>query len=708
MGYWTLNGIKLPLLNASTARIALRSQAPGELQIITAGACDLPPIAAGTWCTLVNPDGETVFAGEIPIVQGDGDGGSEQNLLRVCDPWRDLERLTYLSAESTRLRFPDDPESTSAVGLQAAVLSVLAQAFSLGARLQIGTVTLPGEVPAMGFDNATCAAIIVSLLRWSPGAVTWFDYTTEPYPTLHICAADSLSSRSLPIFGLKALNVTPRNDQQVTGVRINYRKKISTNYGEAEGSSVDDAGDPDALGGLTMSLDLVPATASFSLQRNRLIVGAIDHEDGVWWQQFGVPEGYGDPLSSTLSGDTDLGYYIVAGSFPSWMLSEVNGVPNEEPYGCNGPSANPGLPPTAEQAFDTEAPSLHISNSQSFRIGKIRATALFDISSADGTQSAYYTLDLLVTNCAQSGIYWREQLSSWVPGEAVPSGLADAFFAAAQRLGTSGSVTRVQSECTPTLDRPGKKLSLSDSAWDAIAAPIYAADHDLLTGRTALQFGPHAYLGAADLLELFRARNKVKPPNPPVIPEDPLDPIVYNAVLATADAQPPPEESIEPGSLTITIDRPANSLIPDTFFGWVIGDKAGAGNDVVELVPGAYKLVFLPVLGYQTPDPIDITLTEGDSQVATGTYEWAQEIYLEKSEDEGKWVHVDLTGTRPIVTIHDDNDGDPLEIILDLDEIATIAPPEGKGTLKPRRLSAPHMGQPGYRIVPCSESYPTE
>lgn len=49
---------------------------------------------------------------------------------------------------------------------------------------QIGTVTPNLDVPIQEVRDITCAEVVRMCLRWSPDAVTWFDYTTSP-PTFN-------------------------------------------------------------------------------------------------------------------------------------------------------------------------------------------------------------------------------------------------------------------------------------------------------------------------------------------------------------------------------------------------------------------------------------------------------------------------------------------------------------------------------------------
>jgi hypothetical protein len=69
---------------------------------------------------------------------------------------------------------------------------------STPAPFQIGTVSRALLVPFSEVRDVTCAEVIHKMLRWSPDAVTWFDYTTSP-PTFHCDIRANLAARNIDI-----------------------------------------------------------------------------------------------------------------------------------------------------------------------------------------------------------------------------------------------------------------------------------------------------------------------------------------------------------------------------------------------------------------------------------------------------------------------------------------------------------------------------
>ena len=69
------------------------------------------------------------------------------------------------------------------------------------------------------------------MLRWSPDAVTWFDYTTSP-PTFHCDARANLETQPLALNGgdlIRDLRVNPRYDLLTPYVLINYEQTTTVN-----------------------------------------------------------------------------------------------------------------------------------------------------------------------------------------------------------------------------------------------------------------------------------------------------------------------------------------------------------------------------------------------------------------------------------------------------------------------------------------------
>jgi hypothetical protein len=63
---------------------------------------------------------------------------------------------------------------------------------------QIGTVSPDVDCPIDEVRDITCAEVIHKMLRWTPDAVTWFDYSTSP-PTFHCQRRAELTTVNLDV-----------------------------------------------------------------------------------------------------------------------------------------------------------------------------------------------------------------------------------------------------------------------------------------------------------------------------------------------------------------------------------------------------------------------------------------------------------------------------------------------------------------------------
>jgi hypothetical protein len=93
------------------------------------------------------------------------------------------------------------------------------------------------------------------------------------------------------------------------------------------------------------------------------------------------------------------------------------------------------------------------------------------------------------------------------PSEIIPYGLAGFIYNIEKAPQYEGSVTLQEPEVTD-LCPLGNNLNITNSAnaeWATMAACVQNVTYDLLAGRTTVNFGPPAHLGAKDFTEQLRA-----------------------------------------------------------------------------------------------------------------------------------------------------------------------------------------------------------
>ncbi|HXP58934.1 MAG TPA: hypothetical protein VN829_00510, partial [Dongiaceae bacterium] len=91
--------------------------------------------------------------------------------------------------------------------------------------IAIGTIDPNVLFPKTRANDIFCAEALVSVLRWSPDCVCWFDYTTRP-PTFHVRALANLAAVSQTITAQqeRQVELAPRYERQLAGVVIEYKQ----------------------------------------------------------------------------------------------------------------------------------------------------------------------------------------------------------------------------------------------------------------------------------------------------------------------------------------------------------------------------------------------------------------------------------------------------------------------------------------------------
>jgi len=242
---WTIacNGVEKSPANWGVAHLTrkLVSQGVDELAFrATGSASDSPPaFPHGAMVVLSRNrslDSGGGFSGGTPWFQGIvtqvprlGAPDTEGLAYKVAGPWWYLENLVFHQPyQNVFLGFstPGNPNSTPIYGPahsshlflnQAPITGFLAR-INTGRQIidalnwalkpftdalaappfQIGAVTPALDVPIDEVRDITCAQVIHKMLRWSPDAVTWFDYTTSP-PTFNCKRRADMTTVNLDI-----------------------------------------------------------------------------------------------------------------------------------------------------------------------------------------------------------------------------------------------------------------------------------------------------------------------------------------------------------------------------------------------------------------------------------------------------------------------------------------------------------------------------
>lgn len=359
---------------------------------------------------------------------------------------------------------------------------------------QIGTINLPVFVPIDEVRDITCAEVIRKMLRWSPDAVTWFDYTTTP-PTFHCAKRADLTITNIDISQgnfVRDIAVNARYDLQAPGVQIYYEESNSVNGSQSLSIFTDFYPNPlptapmDQYSLLEFTVDLQGLQASLSTAK--ITCDPITPTDPLWWQ--GKHPQY-KPWDQTNPADSQ--NEIASFTIDATTLQRTPNPPKDT---YNNPIADLGLTNelttgelTSWMTFKSQRISLSVQATVVTRKGEIKK---FPIN-----------YQCLSTN-ATTGTYNSQTISLYA--ETPPTGLAQFIYEAISVLQFQGKITLQEEDVSGTV-MLGQLFNLTGGAlaeWTTMNAMIESVTEDIDNGATVIEFGPSRSLNAGELVNLLR------------------------------------------------------------------------------------------------------------------------------------------------------------------------------------------------------------
>jgi hypothetical protein len=259
MSVWTINGYGLPDLDVETIVFNVQNQDEDYAEIRLPKNIDgsIPAIFAVGAAVVIKYGTATVFQGEIDSPSFHATPAAEYHSVFAYGPWHRFATMPFLylypyitGAElSTHGIIGGDAND---------ILTTILETNS-GDFFQVGTVEVGNlRIPETEVYDQTIAQTIQSILRYVPGAVVLFDYSTTP-PTCHVLSDDS--DALLPV-GIDAtsgrcsnLNLSPLYNRLVAGVTLQYEASGDLEAGEfslyqpGSGTDVDTVSSPAASTG---------------------------------------------------------------------------------------------------------------------------------------------------------------------------------------------------------------------------------------------------------------------------------------------------------------------------------------------------------------------------------------------------------------------------------------------------------------------------
>jgi len=320
-------------------------------------------------------------------------------------------------------------------------------------------------------ENISCWDAIVSQLRWLPDHIMWCTYDLG-YPVINLFKASDITSTSIAVTGeLSAIRATPRNDLQMVGLNV-YFRKVSTVDGSAiESRSVQSAGDNMDPFATNLYVDLDGGSVSFVRQ-------AITVEG---YPSFVAP--YSIYMKQWIQKKAP------------W-LKDITGyeITNVVRTGTHAYAQE-----LLEGAILKWMPVLHEEET-------ITVTVEYDIKDAEGNYIERATIEIpvQVTSCNGSSKTYSK-VSASDSGEAEPAGLAAGIYASWSMLHWDGSISSYIPKIGYVL--PGARINITGAhaSLATMAAIVQSSSIDLQTQAISVEYGTCKRLEADSFTALYRA-----------------------------------------------------------------------------------------------------------------------------------------------------------------------------------------------------------
>lgn len=547
---WTITNrsgldVALSLLKLSEPRLTLRNQAADELTLQANLSLDDEPIWDQDQLVTLKQDGVIRFVGRAQSPQRSGRAQQEGHSITILGPWHDLEMIIYeqfwksiygfdkTGAPQYRFRLLSRAIFFAnlvggKIGTADVCKDALSWAIASGAYLQLGKSMVNLQVPLQEQRDRNVAEVVRGMLAWQPSAVAWFDYSVTP-PRLNVTdrslatpvnynVMPTGSVPGAPYAALESIELRRRDDLRVDGVQFKYVIRSQIGNATVLDIQVDAAGQKDdydfslqqytvgippvnRLRLLKMSFDLdggsikTPQKQAITTQKlpTDFTEGA-GNNNSLWWWKSHEALGFLDYCTNVLIEEPDV---------------EIDKANEKLPVGVKEEDCH-------EELIEGQIATWMLKK---YGVVPTKVTALLSADYDDGSGTTQRILkrrisvNYIATNVT-TGEYNSPDLDP-DPGEPVPSGLAQQFFASVNQLQWDGTFTLVEQECSflPL----GRVINLAGTRTEyaKMNAQIQELTYDINLGSTTIKVGPAGHLSPENLVALMKPiRIHNTPPNP--------------------------------------------------------------------------------------------------------------------------------------------------------------------------------------------------
>lgn len=404
--------------------------------------------------------------------------GKKQNAsITAHNAWNDLDEIVY---QQEWVRMSNDTignffrskvvlgqnKLAEKINVGEQIRDIAQYAINCGAKFRIGTIDIDAPMLLDETRDISCAQAILRVLKWSPNAVAFFDYSQNGLPILNIQKRSSLKKICIDTNSDSVLkvSVTPRPDLSLNGVSIKYEQENIINSKST--LVVSEENYPENISSnspkvLVMSVDLDGQKASCSTYK--IVCETINLKSPYWWSKHipSIPENDITILEYSIT-DNSYSCELVEGTIPSAL---------------------------------------------NFQKQYATAKAKVKYIKPDGTICIKNIASRILTTNAQTGTYAIWHTTQYA--EPRPNGLAKAIYEASADLLYEGSII---TSGALEKDFIGKSISINTpnhADWLSINSTAIFVEENIETEKTLIKFGTPKHLFPDQIAELFRiSRNR--------------------------------------------------------------------------------------------------------------------------------------------------------------------------------------------------------
>jgi len=517
---WTLvyNGTEKTFADWGLANLkrTLRSQKEDDVTFEQSGApYDGTPLFFYGDTVTIRRAGVNWFVGRVLKTPRTGRGQDENLSYSLAGPWWYLDDLVYQQnwvvygggmKFKSRVILGQDEDGNSITSGQA-IGDILDFAISAGRPFLKGMIDPSANIPQDECKDITCGDALRKILRWHPDCVAWFDYTTVPYPTLHIRKTADLSSASFDLSAgdvVSSLEINPRDDLRRPCVLIRYEQSGSTD-GNPWVNIVDDVYPPGStgqeIGALHVTIPLHGADVNTLYQKIRVrplkasVVNDPNNDsDGsihsYWESVMGIADNskVSNVTFEEIPGEAGGTYFKRVLTQPD--ATDVNGFPITIDTTLSNELMEGSITDWMQTDLAVKAQHQTISVCISYTYNGQRFT------------SQPFSYSLTATD-AGTQTYSKTTVRG---GEPIPTGLAQSYYESLQTLQFEGVVTLTEGEASGVV-KMGQVVNFTNgiSAWSTMNALVQQVSEEIDLGTTVVHFGPAKHLDPQQLVAMERA-----------------------------------------------------------------------------------------------------------------------------------------------------------------------------------------------------------